>query len=78
MCVITGSGQPWGTATFRDQAEETLAPSPTHQHRVHSWEILAPAHLLTRELLPHETRQSQDLQDKYSLLSSDAELPIFG
>lgn len=75
--VREGSGQTWGTATFRDRAEDT-APSPTHQHRVHSWEVLAPAHLLTRELLPHKTRQSQDLWDKSSLLSADPELPTFG
>lgn len=65
MCEVReGSGHPWGTVTFRDCAEETPGPGPSYQHRVHSWEVLAPAHLLTRELLPHETRQSQDLWDK--------------
>jgi hypothetical protein len=60
MCMVAegDAGKPWG--------EETLIPGSTHQHRVHSWEIFAPAHLLTRELLPHESRQSQNLCEKYS------------
>lgn len=76
-CVVReGSGQPW-EQQLSGWAEETLAPSPTHQHGIHSWEVLAPAHLLTRQLLPHKTRQSQDLWDKYSLMSHP-ELPRFG
>lgn len=66
-----------GSSNFR-AGQRKLAPGPTHQHRVHSWKVLAPAHLLTRELLPHETGQSQDLCDKYSLLLSHCELPSFG
>ena len=59
-----GSGQPRGAATVGAAPRNHWLQAPTHQHGVHGWEVLAPAHLLPRELLPHKTRQRQDLRDK--------------
>ena len=65
--VTEGSGQPRGATNLR-AGQRNSVQALTHQHRVHSWEVLTPAHLFTRELLPHETWQSQDLWDRHCCL----------
>lgn len=51
-CGTKGSGQPRGATSLR-AGQRNLVKAPTHQHRVHSWEVLAPAHLSSPESCFH-------------------------